>query len=89
MGNWELIIESLDSVIPEQYELHDINDAWVDSYFNDRYNEYLRPTVIEYLTKAVAQFPDYLFVFTGHSLGAALTTLSAYDMVVSGYVPKA
>jgi len=37
----------------------------------------------------MALYPDFLYVFTGHSLGAALATIAAHDMILAGFVPKA
>lgn len=35
------------------------------------------------------KYPDYLFVFTGHSLGAALSTIACHDQILLGNSPKA
>jgi len=77
----------LNSIIPVEYTLHNVPDAWIDDYFYARYVDHIRPVVIAQLQNAVKQFPDYLFVFTGHSLGAALSTIAAHDMILSGYAP--
>lgn len=37
------------------------------------------------LTKAKADNPDYQIIFTGHSLGAAVTTLAAADLRQQGF----
>jgi len=72
-----------------QYTLHSIPNALVDQYFQERYSTYLRDILVTELGKALALYPDYLYIFTGHSLGAALATLACHDMILSGYVPKA
>jgi len=77
----------MESIIPVEYTIHNIPNGWIDGYFQDRYVGELRSLVIQQLQIAVQKFPDYLFVFTGHSLGAALTTIAAHDMILSGYVP--
>jgi len=85
----QLIIESLQSVVPVLYTLHNIPNALVDQYFQDTYASSLRVDVMRELSKATVKYPDYLFIFTGHSLGAALATIAVHDMVLSGVVPKA
>jgi len=36
-GYTELAIEILDSVVPVPYTIHNITNAWIDSYFQVRY----------------------------------------------------
>jgi len=47
LGNIELGIETMNSIIPVEYTLHNVPNAWVDNYFNERYNNYMRPIVIQ------------------------------------------
>jgi len=54
-------------------------------YFYDKYTTVLRFDVIENLKKALNEFPsDTSILFTGHSLGSALTTLAAVDAKLEG-----
>jgi len=46
LGNIELGIESMNSIVPVEYTLHDIPNAWIDGYFNDRYADHMRPVLI-------------------------------------------
>jgi len=53
VGNTELMIEVLESIIPVQYTIHNIENAWVDNYFQSRYVNFMRSTLIDLLHKAV------------------------------------
>jgi len=46
LGDIQLVIESLDSIIPVTYTLHNIKGAKIDGYFNDRYIDHMRPVLI-------------------------------------------
>jgi hypothetical protein len=83
--DWQLFLEGAEGDDVE-YSTYDISDAVVTSYFYNRYNTYLRQDYLSQLSSAVSQYPGYTFAFTGHSLGAALTTLAALDAILGGYV---
>jgi len=68
------------------YTLHNIPGATVMDYIYQHYTKVLRPIVVPLFTQAMSKFPNYTFVFTGHSLGAAFATMTAHDFVLSGYV---
>jgi hypothetical protein len=87
VGNHQTLVEILQSG-PTAYELANITGAMAMNYFYTHYVKYLRPIVIPKLKEAYAAFPDYTFVFSGHSLGAALTTLTAFDTLTQGIVPR-
>jgi len=53
VGNTELMIEVLESIVPVAYSIHDIPNALVDNYFQSRYVSYMRSTLIELLHQAV------------------------------------
>mmetsp|Transcript_62761 Transcript_62761/g.73012 ORF Transcript_62761/g.73012 Transcript_62761/m.73012 type:complete len:315 (+) Transcript_62761:25-969(+) len=54
-------------------------------YFYDKYTNVLRADVITNLKKALKEFPaDTSILFTGHSLGSALTTQAALDAKLEG-----
>jgi hypothetical protein len=59
----------------------------VMQYFNDIWKQ-LKLKVLPILGKAFKEHPDYQFIFTGHSLGAAMATIAAYDAVKSGAIRK-
>jgi hypothetical protein len=87
VGNVQLFLEILEgNSVP--YSLSNIPGAVADEYFYSHYVKYLRPIVVPQLQAAIKAFPDYEFVFTGHSLGAALTTLNAFDLISQGIIPK-
>jgi hypothetical protein len=48
----------------------------------------IRPDVLLHIQEAYKNYSDYTFAFTGHSLGGALTTHAALDIILGGYVPK-
>jgi len=87
VGRVQLIYELIEGG-PVPYELSDIPGAQVNDYFYNHYIKYLRLDVISQLRRAAQAFPDYQFVFTGHSLGAALTTHTALDAVSQGLIKK-
>jgi len=70
------------------YNLSSIPGAQIEEYFYKHYVNYLRELVIKNLQTAVEAYPDYEFIFTGHSLGAAFTTLAAYDSITSNITTK-
>jgi len=87
VGSFQLLLEVLEGD-PVPYELADIPGALADDYFYTHYISYLQPLMIPLLKQAYQTFPDYTFVFTGHSMGAALTTLTAFDAITQGIIPR-
>jgi len=80
------LVHELIASFSMNYTLGNIPGAQVLDYFGKFYEEVLRPNFIQYLQDAVQQYPDYMFIFTGHSLGAALTTLAGADAIMQGIV---
>lgn len=70
------------------YKLHNISGATVTNYFYSAYKDYLRNDFMTNIKAAIAKYPTYTFVFTGHSLGGALTTHAALDVVLSNLLPS-
>jgi len=87
VGKTQLFLEILEGNAMK-YHLADIPGAFADRYFYDHYLSVLRPVFMPNIEQAIKAFPDYEFVFTGHSLGAAMTTLAAFDVVTAGIIPK-
>ncbi len=87
VGKTQMILEFIEGD-PVPYQLADIPGALADDYFYTHYISYLKPLMNSLLKQAYQAFPDYTFVFTGHSLGAALTTLTAFDIVTQGIIPR-
>jgi hypothetical protein len=60
---------------------------FISTYFNTVFTqvkEKLKPKLIELQKK----YSDHQFIFTGHSLGAAMATIFALDSVLDGYLTK-
>jgi hypothetical protein len=84
--SWQLILELLEGGATD-YTLQSVPDAIADYYFYNHYTSSLRATFVQNLQSAYSSYPNYEFVFTGHSLGAAITTLAAFDAINSGIIP--
>ena len=85
VGKLELLTEILQGGAMA-YGLSEIPNALVDSFFYQNYIDVLRPVFIEKIQDAFASFPNYKFVFTGHSLGGAFATLASFDVVSSSLI---
>jgi len=86
-GSYQLFMEILDGGA-SGYKLEGLPGAMADHYFLTHYVDNIRETFITKLGEAMGYFPDFTYIFTGHSLGGALTTLAAFDAVTSGVVPS-
>jgi hypothetical protein len=75
---------------PVEYKLHelDVKNPQVFGYVYRMYVEHIRENITGLLSQAYELYPNYTFIFTGHSLGGALTTHAALDMILSGVIPK-
>eukprot|EP00330_Aristerostoma_sp_ATCC50986_P010890 CAMPEP_0114582698 /NCGR_PEP_ID=MMETSP0125-20121206/6613_1 /TAXON_ID=485358 ORGANISM="Aristerostoma sp., Strain ATCC 50986" /NCGR_SAMPLE_ID=MMETSP0125 /ASSEMBLY_ACC=CAM_ASM_000245 /LENGTH=315 /DNA_ID=CAMNT_0001775779 /DNA_START=130 /DNA_END=1074 /DNA_ORIENTATION=+ len=82
---WQLAVEAYEGTDVE-YDLYDVSDAMVTDYFYNRYTDYLRDDYLSNFESYVSQYSGYTYVFTGHSLGAALTTHAALDTVLGGTI---
>jgi len=86
IGTVELIMEALQRK-GVSYNLTNIPGALIDEYFYTHYVSYLRQEFSNQIKAAYAKYPDYQYIFTGHSLGAAFAVLGAFDAVNQGIVP--
>ena len=67
----------------------DIPEAIVDSFYLQTYVYGKFRESVEHNVKAmIAEYPRYQVIFTGHSLGGALTLMAAYDAVKEGWVAQ-
>ena len=82
----QLLVETI-SLYSTPYTLYKIPGARVTEYFYDNYVSMFRDEFIRKFEQAVEEFPDYQFVFTGFSLGAAVATHAIFDVVSSGLIP--
>lgn len=73
---------------PVDYKLKKISGAQAINYPYTRYTEIMRDSMLKHIKKAVKSYPRYEFIFTGLSLGSALTSLAAFDVVTLGIVPS-
>mmetsp|Transcript_952 Transcript_952/g.855 ORF Transcript_952/g.855 Transcript_952/m.855 type:complete len:159 (-) Transcript_952:84-560(-) len=69
-----------------EYPFHSIPNATVDNTFSLRYQS-LRDTFLKEITSIYESYPNFTYVFTGHSLGAGLSTHAALDVALLGIVP--
>ena len=63
------------------------NKMTIVKYFHDIYR-LAKPNIKKVLLEQRARNPDYQFIFTGHSLGGAMSTILALDAVLDGYVTQ-
>jgi len=84
--HWQLLLEGIEGGATS-YTLSNVPNALADYYFYTNYVNQLRQEFIANLQSAYATYPGYTFVFTGHSLGAALTALACFDAIENGIVP--
>ena len=83
----QLIKEAGDSIWVS-YDLHPQTGPLVLGYFLHWYEEEFRDDFTTQLSKIVKEYPGYNFVFTGHSLGGALTVHAAADAILSNLIPE-
>jgi hypothetical protein len=85
-----LTIQLFNQVIgnrPINYNIHERNSgARVFRYFYDHYRNGFRDDFLEQIKDASAEYVGYDIIFTGHSLGGALTLHAAADSFLSGYL---
>eukprot|EP00345_Euplotes_harpa_P012622 CAMPEP_0168342726 /NCGR_PEP_ID=MMETSP0213-20121227/15581_1 /TAXON_ID=151035 /ORGANISM="Euplotes harpa, Strain FSP1.4" /LENGTH=235 /DNA_ID=CAMNT_0008349709 /DNA_START=206 /DNA_END=913 /DNA_ORIENTATION=+ len=80
----QLITEILEA-FPVFYDIHpEATDALVFDYFYKHYLNGFRDDILKFLPGILDAYPKYNVIFTGHSLGGAMTVHSATDFVLNG-----
>lgn len=81
--NKDQLIDEIKEAIPVLYSIHG-NKAKVYNYFYSHYVTGFRDDLLKSLKAYADEYKDYRIVFTGHSLGGALTVHAAADSILSG-----
>ena len=80
-------MEEITHAIPWKYDLHNVSAALAADYFLSKYE-----TVWDWfwttLNTNIDLHKDFKVVFTGHSLGGALTVHAAIDSMLNGLEPS-
>jgi len=85
-NNQQFLSEIVNSY-PEDYTIHpNLKGAKVIRYFNYFYMNFFRDDFEKQFKAVMKNHSDYSVVFTGHSLGAALTVLAAVDAILSKWI---
>ncbi|KAH3853204.1 uncharacterized protein LOC127875192 [Dreissena polymorpha] len=63
-------------------------DGKIHRYFNFAFNRLYDPCIQESVKKLATEYKTYEIVVTGHSLGGAMASLTAYSLVQKGVVAK-
>ena len=71
---------------PVEYKLHHIPNAKVFGYFYHHYIDDFKKITNERLRDVMSLYPNYTVIFTGHSMGAAVSSVACLDAVLSGTV---
>lgn len=88
IANLQLIHE-ITGNLPTVYDIHnDQSDARVFSYFYDHYKDSFRSDYLRNIKDASDKYEGFSIIFTGHSLGGALTLHAAADSILNGYCDK-
>ena len=81
-------LDELFHLAPISYGLHDIPGAEVVTYFLNHYDKDFRAVMLKELAEIVEANPGFRVVFSGHSMGAAVSSIAALDSVLSGVTEK-
>ena len=73
------------TMYPVSYGIHpEVKGVLVFDYFYDAYVDGFRADLIKTVPGILQKYSDYNIVFTGHSLGATMTTHMASDFILNG-----
>lgn len=85
----DMLINEIKGSKPVKYTLHpEVSRAQVFDYFYSNYVQDFRDVLQGFIQKYVDNDPDHRVVFTGHSLGGALTLHAAVDSILSKWIDK-
>ena len=79
--------EIMHSYSDDYVEHPEIEGGKVVKYFNEFYTTQFKEDIEVSVKAVVEKYPEYRIVFTGHSLGGAMTVLAAVDTALSNWVP--
>ena len=71
---------------PVEYKLHNIPHAKVFGYFYHHYIDDFKEIMTKQLKEIMSQYPNYTVIFTGHSMGAAVSSVACLDAVLTGTI---
>ena len=87
--NIQQLISELTSMGMLDYDLHyELSGAKAAQYFFLYYKEHFRQDFEENIKKFSKMYPSYNIVFTGHSLGGAMTIHAAVDAMLSKWIDE-
>lgn len=88
-ANWQQLMTEIIRVFPVDYKIHpSLEDAKVVEYFYTFYVDHFRADLINTIKNHLEIHPDDTVVFTGHSLGGAMSFHGAVDTILSGLIEK-
>ena len=82
--NTEQLITEIAESFPVYYDIHPQDNAYVFDYFYAHYLAGFREDFLSTMRKYASTFWGSKIIFTGHSLGGALTVHAAADAILSG-----
>lgn len=79
------LIDEIEHVIPTSYDIHPSEGSKVFGFFYQHYMQDFRSVFLQKLKEFVnsRNYKGYTIVFTGHSLGGAITVHAAADAILS------
>eukprot|EP00344_Euplotes_crassus_P011272 CAMPEP_0196997070 /NCGR_PEP_ID=MMETSP1380-20130617/2787_1 /TAXON_ID=5936 /ORGANISM="Euplotes crassus, Strain CT5" /LENGTH=315 /DNA_ID=CAMNT_0042413205 /DNA_START=37 /DNA_END=984 /DNA_ORIENTATION=+ len=80
------LIDEVTHILPKEYDIHQNKGVQVFEFFYNHYKDEFRNDFLKQMSDAVNkdENQNYDVIFTGHSLGGALTMHAAADAILSG-----